>query len=126
MSSNISVMEQVENISKDIYQKLSEVKEGSNAHTFLLIKKKIIDDSLQKIINEAYVNKYEYELYNLYEICENLRYKISIKEKRPSDDDEDIKALKEAKSQMSWIRQTKLNGVKLTDIPKKPSEPIFL
>ena len=26
------------------------------------IKKKIIDDSLQKIINEAYVNKYEYEL----------------------------------------------------------------
>ena len=31
-----SILEQVEYISKDILQKISEVKEGSNAHKFLL------------------------------------------------------------------------------------------
>jgi len=116
-----SVMEQVECISKDILQKISEVKEGSDAHKFLLVKKKAIDDSLQKIINEAQINKYEYELYSLFEKCESLRYKISMKEHRPTDDDEDMKAFKEAKGQMTWIRQTKLKGVKLTELPKKPS-----
>ena len=34
-----SVMEQVESISNDILQKISEVKEGSHAHKFLLAKK---------------------------------------------------------------------------------------
>ena len=115
----VSVMEQVEYISKDILQKISEVKEGSDTHKFLLVKKKILDDSLQKIINEAQINKYEYELYSLFEKCESLRYKISMKERRPTDDDEDIKEYKEAKGQMSWIQQTKLTGVKLTYLPKK-------
>ena len=115
-----SILEQVEYISKDILQKISEVKEGSNAHKFLLIKKKILDDSLQKIINEAQINKYEYELYSLFEKCESLRYKISMKEHRPTDDDEDMKAYKEAKGQMTWIQQTKLKGIKLTDLPKMP------
>ena len=108
-------MEQVECISKDILQKISEVKEGSDAHKFLLIKKKIVDDSLQKIINEAQINKYEYELYSLFEKCESLRYKISMKERRPTDDDEDMKAYKETREQMKWIRETKIKGVKLTD-----------
>ena len=117
-----SVMEQVECISKDILQKISEVKEGSGAHKFLLIKKGIVDDSLQKIINEAQINKYEYELYSLFEKCESLRYKISMKERRPTDDDEDMKAYKEAKGQAVWIQRTKLNGVKLTYLPKKPTE----
>lgn len=114
-----SIMEQVEYISKDILQKMTEVKEGADAHKFLLLKKKILDDSLQKIINEAQINKYEYELYSLFEKCESLRHKISMKERRPTDDDEDIKAYKEAKEQMTWIQQTKLTGVKLTYLPKK-------
>ena len=118
-----SVMEQVECISKDILQKISEVKEGSDAHKFLLIKKGIVDDSLQKIINEAQINKYEYELYSLFEKCESLRYKISMKERRPTDDDEDMKEYKEAKEQMVWIQRTKLNGVKLTELPKKQTMP---
>ena len=118
-------MEQVECISKDILQKISEVKEGSDAHTFLLVKKKILDDSLQKIINDAQINKYEYELYSLYEKCESLRYKISIKECRPTDDDEDIKAFKATKDQMSWIRETKLNGVKRTTLPMKPNLGLY-
>jgi len=121
MASDLSAMEQVENISKDILQKISEVKAGSDAHKFLLVKKKILDDSLQKIINEAQINKYEYELYNLFEKCESLRTKISMKESRPTDDDEDMKKFKEAKEQMNWIRQTKLKGVKLTELPKKPN-----
>jgi len=108
-------MEQVECISKDILQKISEVKEGSDAHKFLLVKKKAIDDSLQKIINEAQINKYEYELYSLFEKYEVLRDKIRIKERRPTDDDEDVKAFKEVNEQMRWIRQTKLKGVKLTE-----------
>ena len=112
-----SILEQVECISKDILQKISEVKKGSDAHNFLLIKKKTLDDSLQTIINEAQINKYEYELYSLFEKCEGLRYKISLKERRPTDDDEDMKAYKEAKGQMTWIQQTKLKGVKLTDLP---------
>jgi hypothetical protein len=116
-----TVMEQVEFISSDILQKISEVKLGSDAHKFLLIKKKILDDSLQKIINEAQINKYEYELYSLFEKCESLRYKISMKERRPTDDDEDMIAFKEAKGQMTWIQQTKLKLVKLTDLPKKPN-----
>ncbi len=119
MSSNLSVMEQVETISKDIYQKLSEVKEGSDAHKFLLIKKKIIDESLQTIINDAQINKYEYELFSLFEKCEDLRYKISMKERRPTDDDEDMKEYKEAKGRMSWIQQTKLKDVKLPVLPMK-------
>ena len=119
-----SVIEQVECISNDIVQKISEVKEGSDAHKFLLIKKKIIDDSLQKIINEAQINKYEYELYSLFEKCESLRYKNSMKERRPTDDDEDMKAYKEAREQMVWIQQTKLKGVKLTELPKKPTIPV--
>jgi hypothetical protein len=86
------MLEQVEYISKDIYQKISEVEEGSDAHKFLLVKKKILDDSLQTIINEAQINKYEYELYSLFEKCEGLRYKISLKGRRPTDDDEDMKA----------------------------------
>lgn len=114
-------MEQVECISNDIHQKISQVKEGSDAHKFLLVKKKILDDSLQKIINEAQINKYEYELYSLFEKCESLRTKISMKERRPSDEDEDKKAFIEAKDQMNWIRRTKLNGVKLTELPKKPT-----
>ena len=114
-----SVMEQVECISNDILRKISEVKEGSDTHKFLLVKKQILDDSLQKIINEAQINKYEYELYSLFEKCESLRYTISMKERRPTDDDEDIKAYKEAKEQMTWIQQTKLSGVKLTYLPKK-------
>ena len=118
-----SILEQVEYISKDILQKISEVKEGSDAHRFLLIKKKIVDDSLEKIINEAQINKYEYELYSLSEKCESLRYKISMKERRPTDDDEDMKAYKEAKEQMVWIQRTKLNGVKLTELPKKQTMP---
>ena len=113
-------MEQVEYISNDILQKISEVKEGSDAHKFLLVKKKVLDDSLQKIINEAQINKYEYELYSLFETCESLRSKISMKEHRPADDDEDVKAYKEAKGQMDWIRRTKLKDVKLTHLPKMP------
>ena len=112
-------MEQVETISKDILQKLSEVKDGSHAHKFLLIKKKIIDDSIEKIINEAQINKYEYELYALFEKCESLHHKIHAKERRPTDDDEDMKAYKETKDQMSWIRQTKLRGVKLTPMSQQ-------
>ena len=114
------MLEQVEYISKDIYQKISEVEEGSDAHKFLLVKKKILDDSLQTIINEAEINKYEYELYSLFEKCETLRYKISLKGRRPTDDDEDMKAYKEAKGQMTWIQQTKLKGIKLKDLPKMP------
>lgn len=116
----IFTLEQVEYISNDIIQKISEVKEGSYAHKFLLVKKKTLDDSLQTIINEAQINKYEYELYSLFEKCESLRYKISMKERRPTDDDEDMKACKEAKEQMDWIRETKLKGVKLTYLPKMP------
>jgi hypothetical protein len=118
MASDLSIMEQVECISKDILQKILEVKADSDAHKFLLFKKKIIDDSLQKIINDAQINKYEYELYILFEKCDNLRTKISMKERRPTDDDEDMKAFREAKEQMNWIRQTKLKGVKLTELPK--------
>jgi len=116
----LSILEQVEYISKDILQKISEAKEGSDAHKFLLVKKKTLDDSLQIIINEAQINKYEYELYGLFEKCESLRYKISLKECRPTDDDEDMKAYKDAKGQMTWIQQTKLKGVKLTYLPKMP------
>ena len=121
-------MEQVDCISKDIQQKMSEVKEGSDAHKFLLIKKKTLEDSLQQIqqiIDNAQINKYEYELYVLFEQCESLRYKISMKERRPTEDDEDMKALKEANDQMNWIRQTKLKGVKLTELPKKLTNPRF-
>lgn len=114
-------MEQVECITKDILKKISEVKEGSAAHKFLLIKKKSIDDSLQKIINDAQINTYEYELYSLFEKCESLRYRISMKERRPTDDDEDMKAFKEAKGQMLWIQNTKLKGVTLTDLSKMPN-----
>jgi hypothetical protein len=32
-----------------------------------------------------------------------------------------MKAYKEAKGQMTWIQKTKLKGVKLTDLPKKPT-----
>lgn len=112
-------MEQVESISKDIHQKISEVKEGSDTQTFLLLKKKILDDSLQKIINEAQINKYEYELYCLYETCKSLQSKINMKEHKPTEDDEDVKAFKEAKGRMEWIQKTKLTGVKLTELPKK-------
>ena len=107
-------MEQIQSISNDIVDRLSDVKLGSDAHRFLLIKKRILDDSIQKIINEAQINKYEYELYILFEKCETLRNKISMKERRPTDDDDDVKALKDAKDQMDWIRETKLKGVKLT------------
>jgi hypothetical protein len=117
-----SAMEQVESISKDIHKKISEVKEDSHAHKFLLLKKKILDDSLQKIINEAQINKYEYELYSLFEKCERLRYKISMKEHRPTDYDKDMKEFKEAKEQMSWIQQNKLKGVKLTELPMKSTQ----
>jgi hypothetical protein len=103
-------MEQIQSISNDILDKLSHVKVGSEAHRFLLIKKRILDDSIQKIINEAQINKYEYELYMLFEKCETLRAKISMKEHRPRDDDEDVKALKEARDQMAWIRKTKLTS----------------
>jgi len=102
-------MEQVESISEDILQKISEVKEGSDIHKILLIKKKSIDDSLQKIISEAQINKYEYELYSLFEKCESLQCKIRMKERRPTDDDEDKKALKEVHARMRWIRETKLH-----------------
>ena len=44
-----------------------------------------------------------------------------MKERRPTDDDEDMKAYKEAKEQMVWIQHTKLKGVKLTELPKKPT-----
>lgn len=121
VASSISVMEQVEIISKDILQKLSEVKEGSDAQKFLFIKKKIIDRCLDIIINEAQVNVYEYELYTLLDKSESLRYKISMKERRPTDDDEDIKEFRQIKEQMRWIRQTKLNGVKLTDVSRQIS-----
>ncbi len=114
----MSIMEQVESISKDIHQKISEVKEGSDTQTFLLLKKKILDDYLQKIINEAQINKYEYELYCLFEKCESLRSKINMKERKPTEDDEDVKAFKEAKGQMTWIQRTKLTGVKLTELPR--------
>ena len=114
-----SVIEQVEFISNDILQKISEVKEGSDAHKFLLSKKSILDKSLQKIVNEAQINKYEYELYNLFEKREILRYKISMKECRPTDDDEDKKEFLKIKEQMKWIRRTKLNDAKLTELPKK-------
>ena len=119
MSSTLSLMEQVESISNDIIQKNSEVKEDSYSHKFLVSKKKILDDSLQKIINEAQINKYEYEVYSLFEKCESLRYKIICKEAKPTDDDEDMKAYKEAKGQMTWIQQTKLKGIKLTELPMK-------
>ena len=111
-------MDQVQSISIDIMEKLSHVKLGSDAHRFLLIKKRILDDSIQTIISEAQINKYEYELYTLFEKCEILRNKISMKEHRPTDDDDDVKAFKEAKDQMNWIRETKLKGVKLTPISK--------
>jgi hypothetical protein len=119
VASSISVMEQVETISKDILQKLSEVKEGSDAQKFLLIKKKILDRGLDIIINEAQVNVYEYELYTLLDKSESLRYKITMKERRPADDDEDMKEFRQIKEQMNWIRQTKLKGVKLTDVQRQ-------
>ena len=119
MTTELSTMDQVESISKDILQKLSEVKDGSRAQKFLLIKKEIIDRCVKVIIDNAQINKYEYELYSLFEICENLRNKISMKECRPTDDDEDMTALKKAREQMQWIRQTKLKGVNLTQLSKQ-------
>jgi len=113
-------MEQVDCISKDILQKISEVKEGSDIHKLLLVKKKILDDSLQKIINEAQINKYEYELYSLFEKCESLQCKIRMKERRPTDDDEDKKALREVLDQMRWIRETKIPPNFKFAVPYKP------
>ena len=110
-------MEQIEIISNDIRQKLSEVREGSDAHKFLLIKQKIIDDSIIKILKHAQINKYEYELYILFDKCEFLRSKISMKEHRPTDDDEDIQAYKHARDRMSWIRETKMKWVNFTYVP---------
>jgi hypothetical protein len=107
-------MEQIEDIRKDILEKLAEVKDGSHAQKFLLIKKKVLDDCIQTIIDEAQINKYEYELYALFEKCEILRHKINMKDRRPTVDDEDIKALREAQDQILWTRQSKLRGVKLT------------
>ena len=45
-----SILEQVEYISKDILQKISEVKEGSNAHKFLLIKKRHLMILFRKLL----------------------------------------------------------------------------
>lgn len=67
MASTLSAMEQVEIISKDIHDKLSIVIEGSDLHKFLLNKKKILDESIETIINKAQINIYEYELYNTYD-----------------------------------------------------------
>lgn len=116
MESYIPPMEQIKTIMDDILQKISDVKEGSDAHKFLLIKKKILDDSLQKIIDEAQINKYEYELYTLFEKRQDLLNKINTKEYRSKDDDEDVKMIKEINSQMHWIRKTKLKDVKITHL----------
>ena len=105
-----SLIEEVTNISNDISQKLLEVSHNSEAQKFLLTKKSILDKSLQKIIDDANVNKYEYELYILFEQCENLRKKISMKEERPRDNDEDVIAFKIAKAKMQWIRKTKFKN----------------
>lgn len=112
-----SDLERVIAISEDILQKISEVKEDSDVYKFLFIKKTILDDYLQKIINEAQINKDEYELCSLYERCETLKYKISMKERCDIREDEDIKALKEAKVQIALLHKTKLKGVKLTYTP---------
>jgi len=45
-----SILEQVEYISKDILQKISEVKEGSNAHKLLLIKKRPLMILFRKLL----------------------------------------------------------------------------
>ena len=122
----MSLLEQVELISNDIQQKLSEATIGSETQQLILHKKRILDQYLQKIIDDAQINKYEYECYTLSEKCELLRTKIAKKEKRPSDDDADVVAYKELKSQLTWIQQTKLKDVRLTNLPKKPSHTISL
>jgi hypothetical protein len=111
-------MDQIAQIQEDISLKMAEVRLGSDAHRLLVIKQKLIDDSVQRIIRDAQVNRYEYELYLLADKSEILRDKIHAKERRPSIDDEDMKALREVTDQMAWIRETKLKGFKHTDIQK--------
>jgi len=112
----MTAMEQINEISNDITQKLSETRVGSNARRFLLIKKKILDDALENIANECKVNTYEYALYNLCDKRDALAIKILNKERRPTQDDEDVKELKNIRMDLEWIRRTKLQGVKTTDI----------
>ena len=47
MESYIPLMEQIKTIMDDILQKISDVKEGSDAHKFLLIKKIFLPRLLQ-------------------------------------------------------------------------------
>lgn len=105
-------IEFVKTINNDIQQKLSEVKNGSDAHKFLLAKKKILDDCIKKIVYEASFSKYEWELYMLAEKRLTLQNKIHMKEDRPSDDDDDVRSLKEVIDRINWIRESKLKGVR--------------
>ena len=111
-------MDQIAQIQEDISRKMAEVRMGSDAHRLMVVKQKVIDDSFQRIIRDAQVNRYEYELYLLADESESLRLKISAKDRRPSSDDEDMKALREVTDQMAWIRETKLKGFNFTDIQK--------
>lgn len=111
-------MDRIAQIQEDISLKMAEVRLGSDARRLLVIKQKLIDDSVQRIIRDAQVNRYEYELYLLADKSEILRDKIHAKERRPSIDDEDTRALRDVTDQMDWIRETKLKGFKFTDIQK--------
>ena len=100
-------LEQVEAISKDIVQKLSEVQEGSATHKFLLKRKKSIDDALEKIVKDNEKTKYDYELYSLYDKLELLKSKIEKRGYLAKEEDEEVKAYKEMKAQHNWILRTK-------------------
>jgi hypothetical protein len=108
----MSTINRIQAISKDILEKLSETKDGSNTQRFLLGKKKILDEVLEKIAKECEVNAYEYEVYNLCDKRDTLMIKIQNKERRPTEDDEDLKELKNINLDLNWAR-TKLERNKM-------------
>jgi hypothetical protein len=119
-----ATMENVLRIVQDLETKLEETKHLSNdseLRRLLLIKKQKLDLYLTNITKEVQVYSGEYQLYVLGEERDLLLKKYREKESRPAEDDIDVIRLKEIKQQMNWIRQTKLDGIPLTNIPTKLS-----
>ena len=103
-----TLLEKVNNISKEIIHKLSEVNDASHSHIFLMIQKQTLDNALQKIVDDFQkTTQYDYELYSLYDKMETLRNKIYAKGPHRSEDDEDMKEYKELKAQHTWIQRIK-------------------
>ncbi len=114
-------MNKINQIYQNIEAKLNEVEINSEAHKYLIYKKRVIDTAFEKIILEAEINNDEYKLYQLEDKKNKLEQKINSSARKLTEYDLEMIELTLINGEIDYIKKHKLKNVKTVNLPKNLS-----